>query len=91
MLRLNLVWSDWQTPLTSYLYASELLLLNDITTRGFTGHEQVDSMGIIHVKGLSYSKLWASGTLLCAARRNKSFGKKPCSANFVGAPLLFDV
>ena len=50
---------DWQTPLTSFLYAP----LNDITTRGFTGHEQVDSMGIIHMNELNeprdhVAKLW---------------------------------
>ena len=42
--------SDWQTPLTSFQYAN----LNDITTRGFTGHEQVDSVGIIHMNGRIY-------------------------------------
>ena len=42
--------SDWQTPLTSFMYAP----LNDITTRGFTGHEQVDSMGIVHMNGRIY-------------------------------------
>ncbi len=42
--------ADWQTPLTSFLYAP----LNEITTRGFTGHEQVDSVGIIHMNGRIY-------------------------------------
>ncbi len=42
--------ADWQTPLTSFLYAP----LNDITTRGFTGHEQVDSIGIVHMNGRIY-------------------------------------
>ena len=42
--------SNWQTPLTSFLYTS----LNDITTRGFTGHEQVDSVGIVHMNGRIY-------------------------------------
>ncbi|NNE06187.1 MAG: hypothetical protein HKN15_10740, partial [Xanthomonadales bacterium] len=41
---------DWQTPLTAGLYAP----LNDITTRGFTGHEQVDDFGIIHMNGRIY-------------------------------------
>lgn len=41
---------DWQTPLDSFLYAP----LNDITTRGFTGHEHIDSMGIIHMNGRIY-------------------------------------
>ena len=42
--------SNWKTPLTSFLYAP----LNDITTRGFTGHEQVDSVGIVHMNGRIY-------------------------------------
>ena len=42
--------ADWKTPLTSFLYSP----LNDITTRGFTGHEQVDSVGIIHMNGRIY-------------------------------------
>ena len=40
---------NWQTPFTGYQYA-----LNAITTRGFTGHEQVDSMGIVHMNGRIY-------------------------------------
>jgi len=35
--------------LTGHLYA-----FNDITTRGFTGHEQVDAMGVIHMNGRIY-------------------------------------
>ena len=42
--------SDWQTPLTSLLQAQ----LNNLTTQGFTGHEQVDSMGIVHMNGRIY-------------------------------------
>jgi len=42
--------SNWKTPLTSFLYEP----LNDITTRGFTGHEQVDSVGIVHMNGRIY-------------------------------------
>ena len=42
--------SDWRTPLDSFLYAP----LNAITTRGFTGHEQVDSVGVIHMNGRIY-------------------------------------
>ncbi len=42
--------ADWKTPLTSFLYTP----LNQITTRGFTGHEQVDSVGIIHMNGRIY-------------------------------------
>ena len=42
--------TDWQTPLSSFQFA----VLNDITTRGFTGHEQVDSMGIVHMNGWIY-------------------------------------
>ena len=42
--------ADWKTPLTSFLYSP----LNDITTRGFTGHEQVDSVGVIHMNGRIY-------------------------------------
>ena len=40
---------NWQSAFTGYQYA-----LNDITTRGFTGHEQVDSMGIVHMNGRIY-------------------------------------
>ena len=42
--------TDWQTPLTSFLYSP----LNNITTHGFTGHEQVDSVGITHMNGRIY-------------------------------------
>ncbi len=42
--------SDWQTPLSSLLQAQ----LNNLTTQGFTGHEQVDSMGIVHMNGRIY-------------------------------------
>ncbi len=42
--------SDWKTPLTGFLYAP----LNAITTQGFTGHEQVDPVGIIHMNGRIY-------------------------------------
>lgn len=42
--------SNWKTPLTSFLYAP----LNNITTKGFTGHEQVDDMGMIHMNGRTY-------------------------------------
>jgi len=31
-----------------------LSLNYDITTRGFTGHEQVDEMGIVHMNGRIY-------------------------------------
>ncbi len=41
---------NWQTPLDSFLYAP----LNELTTRGFTGHEHVDSMGVIHMNGRIY-------------------------------------
>jgi len=41
---------DWQTSLDSFLYAP----LNDLTTRGFTGHEHIDSMGIINMNGRIY-------------------------------------
>ena len=47
--RISSTTAHWQTPLTGYLYA-----FNDITTRGFTGHEQVDSMGIVHMNGRIY-------------------------------------
>ena len=40
---------NWQSAFTGYQYA-----LNAITTRGFTGHEQVDSMGIVHMNGRIY-------------------------------------
>ena len=42
--------ADWQTPLDSFLYAP----VNDITTRGFTGHEHVDTMGVIQMNGRIY-------------------------------------
>ena len=42
--------SDWQTPPSSQLQAQ----LNNLTTKGFTGHEQVDSMGIVHMNGRIY-------------------------------------
>jgi RHS repeat-associated protein len=42
--------TNWQTTLTAGLYAP----LNNITTRGFTGHEQVDDVGIIHMNGRIY-------------------------------------
>ena len=40
---------NWQSAFTGYQYA-----LNAITTRGFTGHEQVDSMGIVHMNRRIY-------------------------------------
>jgi len=42
--------ADWKTPMTSFLYAP----LNDVTTRGYTGHEQVDAVGVIHMNGRIY-------------------------------------
>jgi len=42
--------ANWQTPLDSFLYAP----LNELTTRGFTGHEHLDSVGIIHMNGRIY-------------------------------------
>jgi RHS repeat-associated protein len=41
---------NWQSPLDSFLYSP----FNGLTTRGFTGHEHVDSMGIIHMNGRIY-------------------------------------
>jgi RHS repeat-associated protein len=41
---------DWQTLLSGYLYKE----LNDMTRRGFTGHEHADSVGIIHMNGRIY-------------------------------------
>ena len=42
--------SDLRTVLDDYLYVP----LNDFSTRGFTGHEHVDSMGIINMNGRIY-------------------------------------
>ena len=42
--------SDWQTALDSFLYSP----LNELTSRGFTGHEHIDSMGIINMNGRIY-------------------------------------
>jgi len=42
--------NNWQTPLTS----GQWVALNDITTRGFTGHEQIDEMGLVHMNGRVY-------------------------------------
>jgi RHS repeat-associated protein len=41
---------DWQTILNGFMFAP----LNDITTRGFTGHEQVDEVGVVHMNGRIY-------------------------------------
>ena len=41
---------DWITPLDPAGYAA----LNSYTTRGFTGHEHVDDLGIIHMNGRIY-------------------------------------
>jgi RHS repeat-associated protein len=45
---------DWQTVLSYPTNLTELAWLNGITTRGFTGHEQVDSVGVIHMNGRIY-------------------------------------
>ncbi len=46
---------DWQTNLLSSGYTSEFL--NNLSTRGFTGHEMVDSVGIIHMNGRIYDPM----------------------------------
>ena len=47
--------SDWQAQLaTQHLPLSAFGTLNSITTRGYTGHEMVDAVGIIHMNGRIY-------------------------------------
>ncbi|MCF6264533.1 MAG: putative Ig domain-containing protein [Xanthomonadales bacterium] len=41
---------NWQDLLVGHLFSAE----NQISTRGFTGHEMVDSVGIIHMNGRIY-------------------------------------
>ena len=41
---------NWQDPLLGDVFSAE----NQISTRGFTGHEMVDSVGIIHMNGRIY-------------------------------------
>ena len=45
---------DWQNPLLTGM--ATLDFLNNITTRGFTGHEMVDDLGIIHMNGRIYDQ-----------------------------------
>ncbi|WP_444923039.1 FG-GAP-like repeat-containing protein [Microbulbifer sp. DLAB2-AF] len=49
--------TNWKSLEISDLVGSDYLLLdslNDVTTRGFTGHEMVDALGIIHMNGRIY-------------------------------------
>ena len=47
--------SNWQAQLaTQHLPLSAFGTLNSITTRGYTGHEMVDAVGIIHMNGRIY-------------------------------------
>jgi len=38
--------TNWQSPLASFI--------SSITTRGFTGHEQLDGVGLVHMNGRVY-------------------------------------
>lgn len=51
-LRRNAV--DWQVLSSSIMTASFGVFSDPITTRGFTGHEMVDEVGIIHMNGRIY-------------------------------------
>ena len=51
-LRRNAV--DWQVLSSSILTSSFGVFSDPITTRGFTGHEMVDEVGIIHMNGRIY-------------------------------------
>ncbi|MGI9318559.1 MAG: RHS repeat domain-containing protein, partial [bacterium] len=42
--------NDWQSPLP----VSSLIATNQFTTRGFTGHEHADGLGVIHMNGRIY-------------------------------------
>ena len=47
--------SDWQAQLaTQHLPLGAFGTLNSITSRGYTGHEMVDAVGIIHMNGRIY-------------------------------------
>tara|TARA_B110000879_G_scaffold181162_1_gene238320 strand:- start:12 stop:449 length:438 start_codon:yes stop_codon:yes gene_type:complete len=47
--------TDWEARLEAgYSPLDTFCGLNSITTRGFTGHEMVDSVGIIHMNGRIY-------------------------------------
>ena len=47
--------TDWQAQLEKgYSPLDTFGGLNSITTRGFTGHEMADSVGIIHMNGRIY-------------------------------------
>ena len=49
----NTVWQQWTTGMTPVWAQSAI----DITPRGYTGHEHVDEMGIIHMNGRIYDAL----------------------------------
>ena len=49
----NTVWQQWTMGMTPVWAQSAI----DITPRGFTGHEHVDEMGIIHMNGRIYDAL----------------------------------
>jgi len=42
--------TDWQTPLAGTALSS----VNGFTTRGFTGHEHADGLGVVHMNGRIY-------------------------------------
>lgn len=43
--------SDWQSPLDLFSYQS------NITNRGFTNHEQLDAVGLVHMNGRAYDPI----------------------------------
>ena len=49
----NTVWQQWTMGMTPVWAQSAI----DITPRGYTGHEHVDEMGIIHMNGRIYDAL----------------------------------
>ena len=49
----NTVWQQWTLGMTPVWAQSAI----DITPRGYTGHEHVDEMGIIHMNGRIYDAL----------------------------------
>ncbi len=42
---------DWESPLDLYSFSS------NVTNRGFTNHEQLDSVGLIHMNGRAYDPI----------------------------------
>ena len=67
--------TDWQAQLEAgYSPLDTFGGLNSITTRGFTGHEMVDSVGIIHMNGRIYDP--TLGRFLQAGPFNIMFREK---------------